>query len=286
MLEVKKLQVSYGRIPVLRGVSIEVGRESVGLFGPNGAGKTTLINAIMGMVRAAAGSIQLDGQDLTTLKTHEIARAGIALVPQERELFPGMSVADNLELGAAYIPHARDIIGKQLDAVLSLFPILGERYRQLAGKLSGGQQRMVAIARALMASPRLLILDEPSLGLQPSIVSEVFEKLGQLKATVSILVTEQNVRESLRAVDRGYVLENGSVALQESAAGLAGNPHVIRSVPGSLRNGRQVHPGERHQGLLRGARQRLSRGHGAREHGIQPVVPAGHGHSRMQGRCT
>ena len=232
MLEVKKLQVSYGRIPVLRGVSIEVGRESVGLFGPNGAGKTTLINAIMGMVRAAAGSIQLDGQDLTTLRTHEIARAGIALVPQERELFPGMSVADNLELGAAYIPHARDIVGKQLDAVLSLFPILGERYRQLAGTLSGGQQRMVAIARALMASPRLLILDEPSLGLQPSIVSEVFEKLGQLKATVSILVTEQNVRESLRAVDRGYVLENGSVALQESAAGLAGNPHVIRSYLG------------------------------------------------------
>ncbi len=232
MLRVTDLECSYGRIPVLRGVSLAVGMESVGLFGPNGAGKTTLINAIMGMVRPSAGSVEVDGRDLTALKTHQIARAGIALVPQERELFPGMSVADNLELGAAYIPHARDITEKQRETVLGLFPILRERYRQLAGTLSGGQQRMVAIGRALMANPRLLILDEPSLGLQPSIVSEVFEKLAQLKATVSILVTEQNVRESLRAVDRGYVLENGTVALEDSAAGLLDNPHVIKSYLG------------------------------------------------------
>jgi len=232
MLQITDLHCGYGRIPVLRGVSITVGGESVGLFGPNGAGKTTLINAIMGMVRPRGGSIQSDGRDLTALRTHQIARAGIALVPQERELFPGMSVADNLELGAVYIPHARDIIGKQLEAVLGLFPVLRERYRQLAGTLSGGQQRMVAIGRALMANPRLLILDEPSLGLQPSIVSEVFEKLAQLKAGISILVTEQNVRESLRAVDRGYVLENGSVALEDSAAGLATNPHVVMSYLG------------------------------------------------------
>ena len=232
MLQIRDLEVSYGRIPVLRGVSLTVGNESVGLFGPNGAGKTTLINAIMGFLRPRAGTATVDGQDLTALRTHQIARAGIALVPQERELFPGMSVGDNLELGAVYIPRARAVMEKQRETVLGLFPVLRERYRQLAGTLSGGQQRMVAIGRALMANPRLLILDEPSLGLQPSIVSEVFEKLAQLKATVSILVTEQNVRESLRAVDRGYVLENGSIALQDSAEGLSNNPHVIASYLG------------------------------------------------------
>jgi len=186
----------------------------------------------MGFIRPLAGVIEVDGRDLTRLKTHATARIGIALVPQERELFPGKSVADNLELGAAYIPHARDNMEMQRAVVLGLFPILKERYRQLVGTMSGGQQRMVAIARALMANPRLLILDEPSLGLQPSIVSEVFEKLMQLKARVSILVTEQNVRESLRAVDRGYVLENGAVALEDGAAGLSNNPHVIRSYLG------------------------------------------------------
>ena len=232
MLRIAGLECSYGRIPVLRGISILVGNESVGLFGPNGAGKTTLINAIMGIVRPKAGSVEADGHDLTALKTHDIAKAGIALVPQERELFPGMSVADNLELGAIYIPHARHLVESQLETVLGLFPILRDRYRQLAGTLSGGQQRMVAIGRALMANPRLLILDEPSLGLQPSIVSETFEKLSQLKANVSILVTEQNVRESLRAVDRGYVLENGAIALEGSAAGLSNNPHVIKSYLG------------------------------------------------------
>jgi branched-chain amino acid transport system ATP-binding protein len=232
MLEVKDLRCSYGRIPVLGGVSITVGRESVGLFGPNGAGKTTLINAIMGLVKPRSGTVTFEERDLGRLRTHEIARAGIALVPQERELFPGMSVADNLALGAAYIPHARDLAAARQEEVLGLFPILRERWRQVVGTMSGGQQRMVAIARALMASPRLLILDEPSLGLQPSIVAEVFDTLARLKSGMSILVTEQNVRESLRAVDRGYVLENGAVALEASAAGLAGNPHVIRSYLG------------------------------------------------------
>ncbi len=232
MLEVKELRCGYGRIPVLGGVSIAVGRESVGLFGPNGAGKTTLINAIMGLVRPRSGSVTFEGRDLARMRTHEIARAGIALVPQERELFPGMSVADNLALGAAYIPHARAAAGQRQEEVLGLFPILRERWRQPVGTMSGGQQRMVAIARALMASPRLLILDEPSLGLQPSIVAEVFDTLARLKTSVSILVTEQNVRESLRAVDRGYVLENGAVAIAASAAELSGNPHVIRSYLG------------------------------------------------------
>jgi branched-chain amino acid transport system ATP-binding protein len=232
MLTIDKLECGYGKLPVLRGVSFTVGAESVGLFGPNGAGKTTLISALLGIVKPRAGRIDFDGMNLGAMKTHDIARAGIALVPQERELFPFMSVADNLELGAAYIPHARERMEEQLETVLALFPILKDRYRQLAATMSGGQQRMVAIARALMAAPKLLILDEPSLGLQPSIVAEVFEKLSGLKRSVSILVTEQNVRESLRAIDRGYVLENGSVVLEDTAEGLAHNPHVISSYLG------------------------------------------------------
>ncbi len=232
MLTIEKLHCGYGRLPVLKGVSFVVGAESVGLFGPNGAGKTTLINTLLGMVRPRQGQITFDGADLGAMKTHQVARAGIALVPQERELFPAMSVADNLELGAAYIPHARDRVEQQLALVLGLFPVLKDRYRQPAGTMSGGQQRMVAIGRALMANPKLLVLDEPSLGLQPSIVAEVFEKLSQLKSSVSILVTEQNVRESLRAIDRGYVLENGAVVLEDSAHGLLHNPHVISSYLG------------------------------------------------------
>jgi len=232
MLSIENLECGYGKLPVLRGVSVEVGAESVGLFGPNGAGKTTLIAAVMGLVKVWAGRVLFDGTDITGWKTHDIARAGIALVPQERELFPGMSVADNLELGAAYSPRARGEEKRLLEAVLELFPILKERYRQLAGTMSGGQQRQVAIGRALMANPRLLILDEPSLGLQPSIVAEVFERLSVLKKSVSILVTEQNVKESLRSVDRGLVLENGAIVIEGSAAELAGDEHVIKSYLG------------------------------------------------------
>ncbi len=232
ILEIAGLETGYGKLRVLSGVSLSIGAESVGLFGPNGAGKTTLINTIMGMNRVWKGSVRFEGRDIGGLPTHEVARAGIALVPQERELFPLMSVADNLALGAAFIPHAVSRKEELLEQVLALFPILKERYRQLAGTMSGGQQRQVAIGRALMANPKLLILDEPSLGLQPSIVAEVFERLGQLKKTVSILVTEQNVRESLRAVDRGLVLENGAIVIEGTAAELARNPHVERSYLG------------------------------------------------------
>ncbi len=232
ILEIAGLETGYGKLRVLSGVSLSIGAESVGLFGPNGAGKTTLINTIMGMNRVWKGSVRFEGRDIGGLPTHEVARAGIALVPQERELFPLMSVADNLALGAAFIPHVVSRKEELLEQVLALFPILKERYRQLAGTMSGGQQRQVAIGRALMANPKLLILDEPSLGLQPSIVAEVFERLGQLKKTVSILVTEQNVRESLRAVDRGLVLENGAIVIEGTAAELARNPHVERSYLG------------------------------------------------------
>ncbi len=232
MLKILNLDCGYGRMKVLDGVDFEVGAESVGLFGPNGAGKSTLISAIMGMVKPWKGSIELDGRRIEGTDTYAIARMGVALVPQERELFPGMSVEDNLMLGAAYIPHAKDHIPDQMEQVFSLFPILKERRTQYAGTMSGGQQRMLAIGRALMSKPRLLILDEPSLGLQPSIVAEVFEVLKRLKSSVSILVTEQNVRESLRAIDRGYVLENGRIVLEDSAEGLKTNPYVIKSYLG------------------------------------------------------
>ena len=232
MLRIQALECGYGRMKVLDGVSIEVGAESVGLFGPNGAGKTTLIGAVMGLNTVWGGTIELDGKRVEGTETHLMARMGVALVPQERELFPGMSVDDNLMLGAAYIPHAKDRTPEQLEKVFSLFPILKERRKQLAGTMSGGQQRMVAIARALMSCPKLLILDEPSLGLQPSIVAEVFEVLKELKKTVSILVTEQNVRESLRSIDRGYVLENGKIVIEDSAEGLKTNPYVLKSYLG------------------------------------------------------
>jgi branched-chain amino acid transport system ATP-binding protein len=217
---------------VLEGVSLDVGKESVGLFGPNGAGKTTLIGAVMGMNKLWAGEIEFAGRQIGGTDTHLMARMGVALVPQERELFPGMSVEDNLVLGAAYIPHAKGIIPEQMEKVFALFPILKERRKQLAGTMSGGQQRMVAIARALMSNPKLLILDEPSLGLQPSIVAEVFEVLRELKKTVSIMVTEQNVRESLKSIDRGYVLENGKIVIEDSAEGLRTNPYVLKSYLG------------------------------------------------------
>lgn len=232
MLKIQGLECGYGRMKVLDGVSLEVGAESVGLFGPNGAGKTTLIGAIMGMNKPWKGSIELEGKSIVGVETHDVARNGVALVPQERELFPGMTVEDNLILGAAYIPHAKSHIASQMEKMFVMFPILKERRKQLAGTMSGGQQRMVAIARALMSEPKLLILDEPSLGLQPSIVAEVFEVLKELKKSVSILVTEQNVRESLRSIDRGYVLENGRIALQDSAEGLKTNPYVIKSYLG------------------------------------------------------
>ncbi len=232
MLKIQGLECGYGRMKVIEGVHLEVGAESVGLFGPNGAGKTTLICAVMGMIKAWGGSIELDGRRIEGTETHLIARMGVALVPQERELFPGMSVEDNLLLGAAYIPNAKGKTAEQIGKVFTLFPILKERRKQLAGTMSGGQQRMVAIGRALMSDPKLLILDEPSLGLQPSIVAEVFEVLKELKKTVSILVTEQNVRESLKAIDRGYILENGKIAIEDSAEGLRTNPHVLKSYLG------------------------------------------------------
>jgi len=232
MLVVKGIDNYYGKLHVLWDLSLEVGKESVGLFGPNGAGKTTLINAIVGLAKPANGEISFDGKSLLPLETHQIIREGIAVVPQERELFSLLSVRGNLESGAAYVPRARGKINERMEFVFGLFPLLKERLNQLAGTLSGGEQRMLAIARALMANPKLLILDEPSLGLQPSLVSELFHKLQEIKEEVSILVAEQNVRQSLKAVDRGYVIENGRIVLEDNPEGLAHNDHVRKSYLG------------------------------------------------------
>lgn len=234
MLVVKGIDIYYGKLQVVWDLSLQVGKESVGLFGPNGAGKTTLVNAIVGLVKPANGEITFGGRSLLHVETHRIIREGVAVVPQERELFPFMSVRGNLESGAAYIPGARDRIDDRIKFIFDIFPVLKERVRQLAGTLSGGEQRMLAIARALMASPKLLILDEPSCGLQPSLVSELFRRLRDIreKEGISILIAEQNVRQCLRAIDRGYVIENGRVVIEDDAEGLGRSDHVRKSYLG------------------------------------------------------
>ncbi|MCD6141538.1 ABC transporter ATP-binding protein [Candidatus Bipolaricaulota bacterium] len=232
MLRVEKINNFYGKQHVLWDLSLEVGEECVGLFGPNGAGKTTLVNAILGVARPANGTITFLGKPIHHLPTHRIVRSGIAVVPQERELFPFMSVRGNLEAGAAYVPNGRERMEERLQMVFEMFPVLQARVRQRAGTLSGGEQRMLAIARALMANPKLIILDEPSLGLQPSLVSELFRKLQEIKTKVAVLVAEQNVYQALKAVDRGYVIENGRIVLEGDTEELSGNDHIRKSYLG------------------------------------------------------
>ncbi len=232
MLTVKNVNVFYGKLQILWDLSLDLGNESVGLFGPNGAGKTTLINSILGLVKPASGEITFEGGSLLNMETADIIKRGIAIVPQERELFPLMTVRENLRTGCAYVPSAKKKYAERLEYVLALFPMLKERLTQPAGSLSGGQQRMVAIGRGLMADPKVLILDEPSGGLQPSIVTEVFQRLKEISQDVSILVTEQNVRQCLKAIDRGYILENGRIAIVDTAANLADNDHIRKSYLG------------------------------------------------------
>jgi len=232
MLEIKNIQCSYGRMAVLHDFSLKIEEGSIGLFGPNGAGKTTLINAVLGLVPVKSGSILFNSEDITNMKTHERVHLGISVVPQERELFPLMTVYENLIVGGQNIPRARDLVEENLEEVCRIFPILKERFKQAAGTMSGGQQRQLAVARALMAKPKLLILDEPSLGLQPSIVHELFSILKEMKKDISILVTEQNVRESLRAVDTGYIIENGNIILSGRAEELANNREVEKAYMG------------------------------------------------------
>lgn len=232
MLTLRKINFFYGKLHILWDLSLEVGKESVGLFGPNGAGKTTLINSVLGLVKPASGEINFENGSLLGLDTYQRIRLGISVVPQERELFPEMTVMENLRSGAAYIPAAKGKVQDSLDFVFGIFPPLKGRLKQPAGTLSGGGQRMLAIGRALMAGPKLLILDEPSCGLQPSLVSDLFHRLGEIKSRVSLLIAEQNVRQCLKAIDRGYVIENGRIVMEQCCADLAGNDHIRRSYLG------------------------------------------------------
>jgi branched-chain amino acid transport system ATP-binding protein len=233
MLEVEALHAFYGEAIALSGVDLRLGPgEIVCVVGPNGAGKSTLVNAIAGLHRATRGRIVMGGRDLARVAGHRVCDAGIAVVPEGRRLFPQMSVLENLELGA-YRKGARTARDEHLAWVYELFPRLAERPGQMAGSLSGGEQQMVAIGRALMASPRVLLMDEPSLGLAPVIVDEVFATIATINATgVSVLLVEQNVDRALRLATRGYLLAEGRVVLEGPTTDLGRSELMRRTVLG------------------------------------------------------
>jgi branched-chain amino acid transport system ATP-binding protein len=238
LLEVTGLHAGYGKAEVLRGLSIHAPQGSVvTVIGPNGAGKSTLLNALMGLLRSTGG-LKLAGQDIAALSLEERVMRGLALVPEKRELFGTMSVEDNLVLGGwrpmkLRVPQWRD----GMERVYSLFPRLKERRAQMAGTLSGGERQMLAIGRALMGAPKLLMLDEPSLGLAPLIVRDIFSIIRQLRASgVTILLVEQNARAALEVADYGYVLETGDLVLEGPAQDLAGDPRVIETYLGARKS--------------------------------------------------
>jgi len=233
MLEVRELQVAYGAAPALWGVSLDVrAGELLCVVGPNGAGKTTLINTLAGILRARSGRLVFEGRDITALPPHRFCEAGIAVVPEGRRLFTGMSVRENLEIGS-YLPAAKSQRHESLAAVLELFPVLREKLASPAGELSGGQQQMVAIARALMARPRLLLLDEPSLGLSPLIVHGMFAAIQRINAAgVSVLMVEQNVVMAMQVSTRAYVLEEGRIVAEGAPDELLARPEIQRAYLG------------------------------------------------------
>jgi branched-chain amino acid transport system ATP-binding protein len=233
MLEVERLDVYYGAVHALKGVSVDAtAGEIVTLIGANGAGKTTLLRAISGLVRPRSGAIRFEGRDLTRIAPHEIVGLGLSHAPEGRRVFANLTVNDNLELGA-YRRKDRAAIARDLESVWHLFPRLLERRKQAAGTLSGGEQQMLAIGRALMAAPRLLLLDEPSLGLAPLLVREIFKTVREInRRGVTILLVEQNAHMALSAAARGYVLETGAVRLSDRADALLRNDDVRRAYLG------------------------------------------------------
>jgi len=233
MLTLQDVRVFYGAIQAVKGISLEVQeRELVAIVGANGAGKTTTLRTISGIYRPTTGSITFEGRNLAALPSHEIVALGISQAPEGRQIFGSLSVRDNLMLGATRRAD-RAGIGQELDYLVSLFPVLGERMNQSGGTLSGGEQQMLAIARALMAKPRLLLLDEPSLGLAPMLVNRIFAVISRLKETgVTILLVEQNARKALEIADRAYVMETGRVILSGDARELAANPEIEKAYLG------------------------------------------------------
>lgn len=241
LLEVRHLRAGYGDSVVLEDVSFEVkSGEVVCLLGANGAGKTTTMAALTGLLRPSGGEARLDGQDLLALPPHRRVSAGIALCPEGRQVFPNLSVMENLLLGS-YNTTARPKREQRLDWVFGLFPRLRERIEQQAGFMSGGEQQMLALGRALMSCPRLLLLDEPSLGLAPKIVSEVFQTIATIaKSGISILLVEQNTVAALSVADRGYVLGGGRIAAADSAKALAQSPIVREAFMGKSEYAKKV----------------------------------------------
>lgn len=233
MLEVGSLVAGYGNAQALWEVDLRVeDGEIVTILGPNGAGKSTLVNAISGLITPWSGTVALDGRDLTTVRSHQVAEQGIAVVPEGRRIFPRMSVADNLAVGA-YNSRARETSEETLQSVYGIFPRLEDRRDQEAGSLSGGEQQMLAIGRALMAKPSLLLLDEPSLGLAPIVVEKIFKVLAQINETgVSILLVEQNAIEALNLATRGYVLEEGRVVMEGTSQDLLEDEGLRRAYLG------------------------------------------------------
>ncbi len=232
MLEVTDLDVSYGEARALWGVSLDIhANEIVSIVGVNGAGKSTLVNTIAGLLRPAAGRIRMDGKDISRVPSHLICEHGVAVVPEGRRILPHMTVQDNLDLGA-YRHGARASRTKRLAWIHSLFPILHDRRHQAAGTLSGGEQQMLAIGRALMSDPKLLLLDEPSLGLAPVIVDTIFDVVTQLRESVSVCLVEQDINRALGISTRGYVLQEGRIVLADSSQKLLANDDVRRACLG------------------------------------------------------
>ncbi|MEW6376822.1 MAG: ABC transporter ATP-binding protein [Thermodesulfobacteriota bacterium] len=233
MLEVRGIEVSYGEFLALRGISLKVGEgELVTIIGANGAGKSTILRAVMGLVKCRKGEIFFQGEDITSSSPHRRARLGISLVPEGRKIFPDLTIAENLLMGA-YIQDDRKVIQLSMEEAFSLFPVLKERQNQVGKTLSGGEQQMLAIARALMSRPRVILMDEVSLGLMPIYVEETFKVIEDLhRQGVTILLVEQNARKALSAADRGYVLETGDIVLSDSSQNLANNPQVKKAYLG------------------------------------------------------
>ncbi len=233
MLEAREMEVSYGEFLALRGINFTVREgELVTIIGANGAGKSTILRAVMGLVKCRKGEILFEGENVTQSPPHHRARLGISLVPEGRRIFPDLTVAENLMMGA-YVQEDRKTISSRMEEAFGLFPVLKERRNQVGKTLSGGEQQMLAIARALMAGPRVILMDEVSLGLMPIYVEETFKVIHNLhQQGVTILLVEQNARKALAAADRGYVLETGEIVLSDQAEKLVLNPQVKKAYLG------------------------------------------------------